>query len=727
MKKFGSRLISVITAFMTFVSVMNLRIIQTPFEAKAATAAHRETVVVVSLGDSYSSGEGIEPFYGQNNSNGAKKDWYLKSSSNDWLAHRSVNSWPGMLTIPGIPGTLKDYKASGENAVDSDVCKWYFCAASGAVTSDYSGQQLKTTKESLFSGSVDHWLPTQLSIFDKINNDGDVVDYVTMTIGGNDVGFVDILSTRVLGSFCLAPSTAQLSYQIAEIFSEWDTVYGANIKKAYLDTYREAGDQAYILIAGYPQLLYQDISGYNLAEIETVLISESVTEFNRKLSLLVDECNRECETDHFVFIDVEKEFSGHAAYSGSYNYNPDDENAEPASDGPWLNDVGLTKSEDLDHTNPLSAYSMHPNKRGAEAYARCVNAEIARIEKLKQNETYAIDAPDADVTWAVKPTIIADDILVGDRYVGFGDFISSPYVYIKWKNKYGLIGYDGKMAVKPTYDRFNGDDFYGMDDYIAVYDSENGETKRCTYDSEKKKWSLTSEDNTYGVVPIGTQEVTFFIDESDGKLYKCHHFLEQPEEYFSADASFVVQKINCVRSKYGIGDSTATDEKFYLYYSPGYNGESFVTKGYKYVYSNGNGSCIWSGDPGSRTILQENTTVAFSNDMKKWDLYDSLGRLIASDLETFDCNIDRNPWWAPATSFFNDAKSYTSSKNIKGKAAPFCATEGYIAAKKDGKCGYLDLDGNIVVPFGVFDDVRPVHNGKAWVKFNGKWGVISFG
>ncbi len=331
----------------------------------------------------------------------------------------------------------------------------------------------------------------------------------------------------------------------------------------------------------------------------------------------------------------------------------------------------------------------------------------------------------AGISWAVEPTITADDILVGDRYAGFDGFISSPYVYIKKNNKYGLIGYDGKMAVEPKYDSFNGDDFYGMDEYIAVYDSQSGDTIRCNYLREEKVWSLSSEKKTYGVVPIGTQTVTYFVDENDNKLYRWHHFLDQPEEYFSADASFVVQKINCVRSKYGIGDSTAIDENFYLYYYLGNNRSPFVTKGYKYVHSNGNGFCAWSGYPDNRSILEGYTTVAFSNSKKKWDLYDALGYQIASDLEPFDCNIDRNTWWAPATSFFNNASSYASSNNIAGQAAPFCATEGYIAAKKDGRCGYLDLDGNEVVPFGILQDVRPVHNGKAWVKFNGKWGVIS--
>ncbi len=43
---------------------------------------------MVSLGDSYSSGEGIEPFYGQNEPTADKV------KNQDWLAHRSEKVGP---------------------------------------------------------------------------------------------------------------------------------------------------------------------------------------------------------------------------------------------------------------------------------------------------------------------------------------------------------------------------------------------------------------------------------------------------------------------------------------------------------------------------------------------------------------------------------------------------------------------------------------------------------
>ena len=75
--------------------------------------------VIVSLGDSYSCGEGIEPFYGQD------AEMALRCLDPDWLAHRSEKSWPGMLTLPGVSGPMKEHR--GEN--------WFFAAASGADSS----------------------------------------------------------------------------------------------------------------------------------------------------------------------------------------------------------------------------------------------------------------------------------------------------------------------------------------------------------------------------------------------------------------------------------------------------------------------------------------------------------------------------------------------------------------------------------------------------------------
>jgi hypothetical protein len=95
-------------------------------QAKATESVLSDRIIV-SLGDSYSSGEGIEPFYGQDD------PLSEKVKNEDWLAHRSENAWSGMLTIPGVTGTM---------AENFDT-HWFFAASSGAKTKHLLKKQKK--------------------------------------------------------------------------------------------------------------------------------------------------------------------------------------------------------------------------------------------------------------------------------------------------------------------------------------------------------------------------------------------------------------------------------------------------------------------------------------------------------------------------------------------------------------------------------------------------------
>jgi hypothetical protein len=54
----------------------------------------------------------------------------------------------------------------------------------------------------------------------------------------------------------------------------------------------------------------------------------------------------------------------------------------------------------------------------------------------------------------------------------------------------------------------------------------------------------------------------------------------------------------------------------------------------------------------------------------------------------------------------------------------YAASEGYVVLVKDSVWEMRDTDGNLVMPGGVFEEMRPVYDGRCWVKKNGKWGVI---
>lgn len=117
MNKIIKRVTALLVSLMILLSCISI-------ETFAEDSNGEMPVVMVSLGDSYASGESITPFYGQ------EKALNDKVQDEDWLAHRSTKSWAAMLKIPGVSGTMGNYKTFNE----SSRCKWYFQAVSGAQT-----------------------------------------------------------------------------------------------------------------------------------------------------------------------------------------------------------------------------------------------------------------------------------------------------------------------------------------------------------------------------------------------------------------------------------------------------------------------------------------------------------------------------------------------------------------------------------------------------------------
>ena len=316
--------------------------------------------VIVSLGDSYSGGEGLEPFYGQD------AEMAVKCQDPDWLAHRSMKCWPGMLTLPGVEGTMKDHR--GEN--------WFLAAASGAdshnlflLTEDEirSGKTAKQEKEYSRDGiSGTAWLAPQLDIFDELDAKGLKADYVTVTIGGNDLGFQAIVKMSLLGMLNVLPGDTPAD----KGESLWKTMSASrnireDIRRAYSDIAARAGAQACILVAGYPRLLASDCGALYPGESPEIL-NAAVVIFNTELRSIVDEC-REAGMN-ICFVSVEEAFDGHEAYADEPGISPV---------------IFSSQAQDLKELLLGSRYSMHPNELGSAIYAQCVQDAIDRMESEK--------------------------------------------------------------------------------------------------------------------------------------------------------------------------------------------------------------------------------------------------------------------------------------------------------------------------------------------------------
>lgn len=331
--------------------------------------------IIVSLGDSYSSGEGIEPFYGQN------INPLEEIKNDDWLAHRSKLAWPGMLKVPGLDKTKTLSHYHNKN--------WFFVASSGAKTYHLTNKQVKKYHKKVFTGTTipyhlidEKELDPQLNVFDELKKESKQADYVTITIGGNDAGFENIIFEAAKGGVdFLLPN--QLSDMLNTTWKHFYKGYTdkkgekhksifESLNDAYTNIAKRAGNDAYIIVAGYPKLInangFKILNGNFFKKEYARLVNDSVTQFNNEIERLVN--IRQEAGMNICFVSVEEEFDTHEA--GSTN--------------PFLNGIKLHKSEDLDDTKFISAYSMHPNKKGAKAYASCVQKAIANHEKEKNSK-----------------------------------------------------------------------------------------------------------------------------------------------------------------------------------------------------------------------------------------------------------------------------------------------------------------------------------------------------
>ena len=356
--------------------------------ADKAFADNNGRPVVVSMGDSYSSGEGTEPFIDQN-----RED---KGLSRDWLAHRSEKAWPGLLEVDG--------KLCSGPDVD-----WYFVAASGAKTNNILGTTDKETgdkkgkqkkKYSYSPSPFSHYegesnLPCQLDVFDKMPEGA--VDYVTLTMGGNDVNFQWIVTVANENDTEYLVD-GNLENELMNAVMTFDEHTQDDLVAVYELVANRAGKQAQVIVADYPHLFPKEgrgidagsalkswaattFKGVGVSEEDSRLISEAVDVFDEGISEAVDTANKTVG-NRISFVDVRPEFNG--------------------NEEKYINPVYIyLKEQDLDHSQENSnddsvhpsAYSVHPNEEGQKAYARAVQKAIESLEKkaVSQRAKPAVD------------------------------------------------------------------------------------------------------------------------------------------------------------------------------------------------------------------------------------------------------------------------------------------------------------------------------------------------
>lgn len=280
----------------------------------------------VAMGDSFSSGEGNAPF-----------EYGTDTSSN--TCHRSPMSFPRLLQNDLELGTTAFVACSG--------------AVSDYIINEYNQENVELPQAAFVSSE------TQL---------------VTITIGGNDVGFGDVLNTCTLPT--TEEGTTEEKHQIehdacVQAIEDARTIATSNALQTKLEDVfsgvRSLGSQdLQVVVAGYPNLFpafggitgtcvwgngYIGTSGHTVASDEV-----------QKARLLHDELNATIAAavtaagdSHVHYVDPSSAFSGH----------------ELCRPTPWFYNV---IPDAVDVVNRKGSY--HPNASGQTAYAGVIEGMV---------------------------------------------------------------------------------------------------------------------------------------------------------------------------------------------------------------------------------------------------------------------------------------------------------------------------------------------------------------
>ncbi|MBQ0829888.1 SGNH/GDSL hydrolase family protein [Streptomyces tagetis] len=212
----------------------------------SAAAAHAAQTAAsggyVALGDSYSSGVGAGSYI---------------SSSGD--CKRSTKAHPYLWAAANSPTSFD------------------FTACSGARTGDVLAGQLGPLSSS--------------------------TGLVSISIGGNDAGFADVMTTCVLqsDSVCLSRIATATSYVDSTLPGSLDGVYSAIRSKA---------PNARVVVIGYPRFYQLGASCIGLSETKRKAINDASDRLNSAIA-------KRAANHGFAFGDVRTPFTGHEICSGN--------------------------------------------------------------------------------------------------------------------------------------------------------------------------------------------------------------------------------------------------------------------------------------------------------------------------------------------------------------------------------------------------------------------------
>ena len=274
--------------------------------------------------------------------------------------------------------------------------------------------------------------------------------------------------------------------------------------------------------------------------------------------------------------------------------------------------------------------------------------------------------------WYLEPTIEADNIIVPD----YDNELYEKYAIIEKDGKYGLISNKGKIEVECKYLGYS---ICSLENtYIMANKIDNNYiSKSDDYKFENNKLVQSQHSSHDG------DSIKYIYDKKENKAY-IQDYGELRE--YTGNEVYPAQE--------GLSKN---ESGYYKYYDT--LGKWGIISGNKVIkdfeYSNGR--------------YTDNLIALEKNNI--WGYFDSNGKEII-------------PFIAERSNYINCEKYISSTYTFDNMA--FMDVDGVIAVNtKDGGCFY-DINGDKLTGITEFEEVRPMINGFAWVKKDGKWGVIKY-
>ena len=314
-------------------------------------------------------------------------------------------------------------------------------------------------------------------------------------------------------------------------------------------------------------------------------------------------------------------------------------------------------------------------------------------DKKEETEKIIEDTQNAEkYSWVVQPEIEADEIYYLSGY-NFKEVCAntehkqmiSDYAVIRQGDTYGLINSGGKWYKDIKCTKISTIlDYYNLTTEQSMHSAEQDIDTDDFYVDENNELKPA-------VAMIGD------VYGAQGEYYHCGSIHNVVEVYWGTRK----WDLNSLEEAAPVQETTAVYTE-----DDGDSAKWFREKGKKYAVWKDN-KAVTKFEYDECGSLESGLLAAKKNG--KWGYVDENGKTVIP----FEYDVSWKHYASPYPD--TDMGEYC-----------YAATEGYVPLVKDGKWEMRNTENKVVIPSGTFEEILPVHNGRCWVKKNGKWGVIEF-